>query len=673
MVAVEPSSPIAKPKRRITGRNGNGKAAPKTSTELTADVVQLAIRSRFSPIRGLTPQLLSVQLDQFATGYLAWAALTWDAIERRDDVLKGVASKRKKSVSRLQWEILTVDESPEASQHQAALQEFYDNISVVNAIDENERGGFKLLVRQMMDCIGKRYAVHEIVWKPGDVLTAEFRFVPLWFFENRTGRLRFLKMLGGGGDGEDLEPGGWMVTTGDGLMEACSVAYMFKNLPLKDWLSYSDKFGTPGVLGQTSATRESAAGQAMRDAVNSFGQNWGGVIYGADGLIKDPLKLIEASGEGQLPFPPLIERMDRAMVSLWRGSDLSTMSADNKGASVQGDEGDILLGDDADLVSEALNLQVDRWVIWQKFGVDRGLAYIKLVVPDKKDTAIDLQVDQFLLDAGAKLGERERREYYGRPEPAKDDTLLSKPAPVVQPGQDPNKQGSEDVPNIRVIAADQDLETFLGEHRDAYLKEFANDLHPLRVAIDYALRGVPYGPDQSARLTMLKAELPNILREMMDAPRTAGMMGEIIANAMKRGLESRTGEKFANAGHWITIRGNHILIKSNDERHSEEIVGSQAHPTKQAPDPATMKASEINKELDSLDARSSKLTDRMIADGRGLERPSDTFTKVDPLALEVKAIYERRSDLRNEIEHRYGPGAPSRLPSGRGFGPRKTP
>ena len=82
-----------------------------------------------------------------------------------------------------------------------------------------------------------------------------------------------------------------------------------------------DKFGTPGVLGQTNAAKGSDAGEALKAAVASFGQNWSGVVYGADGAIKEPISLITAHGEGTLPFPPLVERMDRAMASLWRGSD----------------------------------------------------------------------------------------------------------------------------------------------------------------------------------------------------------------------------------------------------------------------------------------------------------------------------------------------------------------
>ncbi len=421
--------------------------APKTESLVTADVVQLALRSRFNPLRGLTPQLLSVYLDNFLLGFVAYAALVWDQIEKRDDVIRNVASKRKKALARYKRKSFQRDQSPEAAAHAQALDEFYDNMTVVNALDQNETGGFPLLVRQMMDAVGKYYAVHEIVWQPGsagaspgqarqdDILTAELRFVPLWFFENRSGRLQFLKIPLGGANGEPLEPGGWMITKGDGIMEACSIAYMFKNMPLKDWVSYSDKYGTPGVLGQTNAAKGSEAGEALKAAVASFGQNWSGVVYGADGTIKEPISLITARGEGTLPFPPLVERMDRALASLWRGSDLSTLSGDNKGASVQQDESTILLEDDAAMIGETLQLYIDRWVIAQKFGV-KPLAYSRIVVPESKNVALDLQIDELLLKAGARIGERERLEYYGRTLVGEDDLPLHNPVTIMERVQD---------------------------------------------------------------------------------------------------------------------------------------------------------------------------------------------------------------------------------------------
>ena len=81
-------------------------------------------------------------------------------------------------------------------------------------------------------------------------------------------------------------------------------------------------------------------------------------------------------------------------------------------------------------------------------------------------------------------------------------------------------------------------------------------------------------------------------------------------------------------------------------------------------DPASMTPAQLNRELDALDARRSRNTDAFIAAGRGEERPSDYLGKDDALSREATEIYGRSCDLRREIERRYGPGAPSRLPRG---------
>ena len=107
----------------------NARPAPKTESLVSADVVQLALRSRFNPLRGLTPQLLSVYLDNFMLGFVAYAALVWDQIEKRDDVIRNVASKRKKAVAKFKRQSFQKEE-PGGSAHAEALDEFYDNMTV---------------------------------------------------------------------------------------------------------------------------------------------------------------------------------------------------------------------------------------------------------------------------------------------------------------------------------------------------------------------------------------------------------------------------------------------------------------------------------------------------------------------------------------------------------------
>ena len=249
--------------------------ALKTQPTITTERVRTDRLSRFSPIRALTPESLSRQLDEFQAGNFRRIGPTWEAIERRDDVIRGVASKRKKAVARLNWEVLTVDDSPEAEEQREALEFFYSQMTATSAVDQNQKGRFSLLIEQMMDAVGKKYALHEIVWEPsgGNRLTATFRFAPLWFFENRMGRLRFLP-TGSSTEGVELQEGAWLVTVGDGLMEACSVAYMYKNLPLRDWLIYSERNGMPGVKGITDALPGTPEWNQAKQAVEEFGSEF---------------------------------------------------------------------------------------------------------------------------------------------------------------------------------------------------------------------------------------------------------------------------------------------------------------------------------------------------------------------------------------------------------------
>ena len=378
------------------------------------------MRSRFDPIRNLTPERLTRQLDDFHAGYLREAALVWDAIERRDDIVQAVAAKRKMSAGRNGWDVLTLDDSPRAAEHREALDFFWRNVRCVNALDENEAGGFALLARQMMDAVGKRYAVHEIVWERVGPhhLRAQLRFVPLWFFENRTGKLRFLPSdyaL----EGEALDPGRWMVTCGAGVMEACSVAFLYKHLPLRDWLLYCERNGTPGVRGVTDAAPGTAEWDAARDAVVAFGAEFRALM-----TTGTTIEAIDLGCSGTLPYPALVERMDRGISVLWRGSDLSTLSREHGiGSSLQKDEPDLLAEGDASMLTETLNEQVGRHVIRALFN-EEPLARIAVRPGRQTGIATDLTIYRAAHEMGFSIDERDFRERFGMSELTKNEAAI---------------------------------------------------------------------------------------------------------------------------------------------------------------------------------------------------------------------------------------------------------
>lgn len=448
----------------------------KANEFITQERVQQSIRARFNPLAMLTPQLLTSYLEAFRLGFFRNVAVTWDALERRDYKLQAVIAKRKKAVSRRGWDILTTEDSTAAQEQKRVLEYFYNHVTAVNVLEENETGGLGLLMRQMMDAVGKRYAVHEIVWnvkrlrvgelsvegqngsgfrvpssglgnrkggppkggtpdrlmvdggrvdgnkQPSTInpsLTATFRFCPLWWFEGTQGRLRFLPeefAL----YGVDLEPGGWMVTTGDGLMEASSVAWVYKNLPLRDWLNYTEKFGLPGILAKTRAAKDSGEWKDLAETIKKFSSEWSAICS-----TENSIDLIQPRANGEGPFASLVEKMDRAITALWRGGDLGTLSSHNAaGASLQADEAAILEEDDAQMIGETLTAQVSRHVLEYHFGDAPQLAYIKIRTAERKDVNQSLAVDQFLLEAGAPLSVKDTMERYERAMPGEGEELL---------------------------------------------------------------------------------------------------------------------------------------------------------------------------------------------------------------------------------------------------------
>lgn len=398
-----------------------------TISRISEARIRASMRARFNPIKNLTPDSLSRMLDDFFAGYLRSAALVWEAIEHRDDVVQSVVSKRKKSVARLNWEILMTDNSPEAIRQKEALEYFYNHIKVGSAYDKNEQGGLGLLVKQMMDAIGKKYAVHEIVFNIDDTLrsaeklTATFQFVPLWFFENTTGKLRFLES-DYAHEGVSLDQGSWMITVGEGLMQATSIAYLFKHLPLRDWLVYCERNGMPGVKGVTDAIPGSPQWNSAKDAVEDFGAEFSALMSQGTNI-----EAIDLSTKGELPYPGLVDRMDRAIAALWRGSDLSTLSrSSGVGASLQGGEEVILLEDDANLISETLNEQVDYHVIRYLFGDVPIKAYIKFLLSSSSNAKDEIGVYKTLFEMGVPLAVEDLREKFGLTTPMTGEEILKK-------------------------------------------------------------------------------------------------------------------------------------------------------------------------------------------------------------------------------------------------------
>jgi hypothetical protein len=117
--------------------------------------------------------------------------------------------------------------------------------------------------------------------------------------------------------------------------------------------------------------------------------------------------------------------MDRAISALWRGSDLATLSRESgAGASLQADETAILEEDDAGMISEALNTQVDRFVIKYLFGDVPVKAYIKFIPNVKRNVADELNLYRELYKMGVPISVNDIRERFNLATPNEDEQML---------------------------------------------------------------------------------------------------------------------------------------------------------------------------------------------------------------------------------------------------------
>ena len=383
--------------------------------------VFLELMQRGNAIYAANPDRLARAVTAWNSGYIAELARIVDEYEIRDDVARIGVRKRDAAVARCEHTVL-IEEGHEGEEraelHRRVLKEFWSGITVTSAFNRSQRGGIRLLKKQMMGAQSIGWSCHNIVWDTSDPdhLTAKFIHVPLWHFENLTGELRF-KPTVNQYYGVPMEPGSWLVHSGDAIGPAVALAACAKHMGLQDWLLFSERAAIPGLLAKTGAQIGSDAWNKLCEMLEAWGRDWKAVTD------RDTdITTVSLNGNGTPPMPGLVERMDRAIAALYRGADLSTISkGEGLGASLQGEESDMLEADDCAALAESLHEQVDRYVIRWATGDRVPLAYIWIEPTKRPDIEGRIKVNEHLIAHGAKLSMRDELNWFGRAEADESD------------------------------------------------------------------------------------------------------------------------------------------------------------------------------------------------------------------------------------------------------------
>lgn len=526
----------------------------------TADLEQINFR-RFNPYNALTAVALSSALDAYEAGEIMTAARFWARIAKSDPTIVTVKPKREEAVYLKPIGTRPKDESPLAADQAAVLKNFYDNVRATHATKRHVVGKSSKLIQQMMEAIAFEYAAHHIIWEPNSeqvftlpsgrkvpTLSATFEYVPLEFFEARTGALRFLG-INNFYNGAPLEQlGDWVITTGPGLMFCACILHYFKRLFRHDGVNFSEKFGQPGTLVHTTAQQNSPEGKAALELAQKLASNYRGVIYGA---AENKAEYIwpsgGASGEG-LVMHVLGLDIKQELISMWMGADLSTMSRGGGkgagqpviGASVQGEEEETKHKADGKLISDTLNVSVDPLVLRWYFGTNTPILAESFIDFPEVEDSNDLRASvTMVVNGGGEVPIAPIAERLNVPL-AKDakEKVFQKMVPA-GPGDGSAADTTERQPAVnarRSRSGDTDLENFLGRSRDEYLRAFANDLQPLRAAMEAVMQendGVAF----NTKVTWLRSQLPSLLKEINASPKSADALANVIRGAFSRGFK----------------------------------------------------------------------------------------------------------------------------------------
>lgn len=551
--AVTLEIPTSPPRQQSSGPIGSGFEASVTAAQTNSNVElfspeQLEMLSfrRFNPFTQFNAAGLSNALDSYLSGYLVPAARLWDRLAKQQKTIRNVKAKREEAVALRPRVIERTDDSPAAFDQAFVLEHFYANCRAGHALNRNVRGGFSKIVMQMMEAKSFGTSAHHLIWNPDSSrqiqlpsgasvpsLTAKFEYVPMEFFESRTGELRFLGMSQAY-TGEPLQESAWLVTSEESpLMFAASVLAYYDKLATSDNINFSEKFGTPGIVVHTTAQRGSPEGDSASALASSLGSNYRGTQYGA---AENKIEIVWPSGGvsgTSLPMYTIIDEVKRDLASLYLGADLSTQSRgqESVGASVQQEGEERRERADCAWISETLNAGIDAIVLRWYFGDAPILARVSIDAPKNEDRTVLMTLVKDTVGLGALVPIEPIMKRLNLPLAKETEKLVFEKPAVPEPG---DSAGTADATTKKTATnVDPDLDRFLGPLKDEFRKAFAGDMQPFRIALEAVL-----SPDDIAfnsKVAWFRGQLPSIAKEIFAAPKAVEPLTEIIRRSVEHG------------------------------------------------------------------------------------------------------------------------------------------
>ena len=375
---------------------------------------------------GLTPARLAALLQGAAAGDAADYLTLAEEMEERDLHYRCEIGKRRLAVASLP---VTV----EAASNDEGDVRLADEVRALV-----KRAGFRGLLKDLLDAIGKGYSVTEIIWERGGKwwpVAYEWRDPRFFIFDRESRRKIRLLDEANLAEGIELAPYKFIVhlphlksglPIRGGMARVAAWAYLCKNYTIKDWLAFAEVFGMPLRLGryQSGALKEDI--QILKMAVANLGSD-------AAAVIPESMKIEFIEGGkvtgGDHLFMRLADWLDTQVSRGLLGQSATTQGTPGKlgGDEAQSQVRDDIRDDDATQLAETLNRDLVKPFIDLNFGPQEYYPELILRAVENEDLTVLSAALKELVPLGLKVEQSVVRDKFGWPDPdpqAKAEDLL---------------------------------------------------------------------------------------------------------------------------------------------------------------------------------------------------------------------------------------------------------
>lgn len=412
----------------------------------TSRAISLQNEFQTHPGRGLTPASLASLLVAAEQGNPLAQFDLFEDMEERDGHLAAEMIRRRRALTRLDWNIVPPP-NPSAAEKKAALTL---NEWVTDLPDLEE------LLFDTTDAIGKGFVCQEIEWARdgGHWLPRSIVHRPQSWFRFVRGYTQEIR-LRTGGFGDPLQPGGWIVHTHkakSGYLERASLfrvlvwPYLFKNYSVGDLAEFLEIYGIPLRLGKYPPGASDAEKNTLMRALLTLGHNAAGIVPSTMAL--EFAKA--ADGDAKASYEVMIDFCERTQSKIILGATLTSQAGRGSNTNALGIIHNEVRKDLTDSDAKQIAGAWTRAVVWP-LALFNGLIADRSRCPrfafnlqEPEDLANYAQSLPSLVALGLRIPRQWAQAKLGIPEPEEGDADILQPAQAAAPPQPLQLAGKSD-------------------------------------------------------------------------------------------------------------------------------------------------------------------------------------------------------------------------------------